>query len=101
MATEDRYEREERIHEELFAEAKELQKAFTGVEPEEADPRYLLTTLARKHITLAARVEELEERLSGASWQEMLGNYEREVSEEEIAALEAEHGPFKAADGEG
>jgi hypothetical protein len=31
----------------------------------------------------------------------MLGRNEREVSEEEIVALEVEHGPFQAADGEG
>jgi hypothetical protein len=31
----------------------------------------------------------------------MLGKEEREVSEEEIGALEAEHGPFQPADGEG
>jgi len=35
------------------------------------------------------------------SWLAMLGKDEREVSDEEIAALEAEHGPFQAADGEG
>lgn len=35
------------------------------------------------------------------SWQAMLGKDEREASEEEIAALEAEHGPFQPADGEG
>jgi hypothetical protein len=35
------------------------------------------------------------------SWQAMLAEGEREATEEEIAALEAEHGPFQAADGEG
>jgi hypothetical protein len=35
------------------------------------------------------------------SWRTMLGKGEREVSDEEIAALEAEHGPFQPADGEG
>jgi hypothetical protein len=35
------------------------------------------------------------------SWRAMLGRGEREVSGEEIAALEAEHGPFQPADGEG
>jgi hypothetical protein len=35
------------------------------------------------------------------SWWAMLGKSEREVYGEEIAALEAEHGPFQAADGEG
>jgi hypothetical protein len=35
------------------------------------------------------------------SWRGMLGKDEREVSDEEIAALEAEHGPLQAADGEG
>jgi len=35
------------------------------------------------------------------SWQAMLGKNEREASKEEIAALEAEHGPFQPADGEG
>jgi hypothetical protein len=59
----DRYEREERIHEELFREARALQKALSGAEPAEADAQYLLTTVVRKHITLVARVEELEERL--------------------------------------
>jgi len=31
----------------------------------------------------------------------MLGEDERDATEEEIAALEAEHGPFRPADGEG
>lgn len=35
------------------------------------------------------------------SWQAMLGKDEREATEEEIAAIEAEHGPFQLADGEG
>jgi hypothetical protein len=35
------------------------------------------------------------------SWRAMLGKDERDVSDEEIAALEAEHGPFQVADGEG
>jgi hypothetical protein len=35
------------------------------------------------------------------SWKAMLGKDEREATEEEIAALEAEHGPFLPADGEG
>jgi hypothetical protein len=35
------------------------------------------------------------------SWKTMLGKDEREASEEEIAALEADHGPFQPADGEG
>jgi hypothetical protein len=35
------------------------------------------------------------------SWRAMLGKGEREVSGEEIAALEAAHGPFQATDGEG
>lgn len=35
------------------------------------------------------------------SWKAMLGTDERDVTEEEIAALEAEHGPFLPADGEG
>ena len=35
------------------------------------------------------------------SWQAMLGKDERDATEEEITALEAEHGPFQAADGEG
>lgn len=35
------------------------------------------------------------------SWGAMLGKDEREATEEEIAALEAEHGPFQPADGEG
>ena len=30
------------------------------------------------------------------SWQAMLGKDERDATEEEIAALEAEHGPFPA-----
>ena len=34
-------------------------------------------------------------------WRAMLGEDEREVSDEEIAALEAEHGPFQPADDEG
>jgi hypothetical protein len=35
------------------------------------------------------------------SWQSMLGKGEREATEEEIAVLEAEHGPIQPADGEG
>lgn len=35
------------------------------------------------------------------SWKAMLGKDERDATEEEIAALEAEHGPFLPADGEG
>lgn len=35
------------------------------------------------------------------SWQAMLGKNEREATEEEIAALEGEHGPFQSSDGEG
>jgi hypothetical protein len=35
------------------------------------------------------------------SWQAMLGKDEREATKEEVAALEAEHGPFQSADGEG
>ena len=50
----------------------------------------------------------IEERSAGefvitrdTSWSAMLGEGERDASEEEIAALEAEHGPFQPADGEG
>lgn len=35
------------------------------------------------------------------SWQAMLGEGERDATEEEIAALGAAHGPFQPADGEG
>jgi hypothetical protein len=35
------------------------------------------------------------------SWKAMLGKDERDATEEEIAALEAEYGPFLPADGEG
>ena len=35
------------------------------------------------------------------SWGAMLGEGERDATEEEIAALEAEHGPFLSADSEG
>jgi hypothetical protein len=35
------------------------------------------------------------------SWQAMLVKGEREATEDEIAGLEAEHGPFQPADGEG
>ena len=35
------------------------------------------------------------------SWQVMLVRGEREATEDETAVLEAEHGPFQAADGEG
>jgi len=34
-------------------------------------------------------------------WEAMLGEDERETTEEEVAALEAAHGPFLPADGEG
>jgi hypothetical protein len=45
-------------------------------------------------------VEEFD-HIETISWRAMLGKGEREVSGEEIAALEAEHGPFQAADSEG
>jgi hypothetical protein len=35
------------------------------------------------------------------SWRAMLGGGERDATEEEVAALEAESGPFLPADGEG
>jgi hypothetical protein len=35
------------------------------------------------------------------SWDAMLGKNERDATKEEIASLEAEHGPFLAPDGEG
>jgi hypothetical protein len=41
------------------------------------------------------------DHLETTSWRAMLGKGEREVSGEEITALEAEHGPFQPADGEG
>jgi hypothetical protein len=44
---------------------------------------------------------ELPAYIKNISWQAMFGRDEREVTEEEIAALEAEHGPFQPADGEG
>ena len=34
-------------------------------------------------------------------WKAMLAEDEREATEEEIAAIEAEHGPFLPADNEG
>jgi hypothetical protein len=34
-------------------------------------------------------------------WEAMLREDEREATEEEVAALEAAHGPFPPADGEG
>jgi hypothetical protein len=44
---------------------------------------------------------EQPDHIETTSWRAMLGKDEREVSDEEIAASEAEHGPFQAADGEG
>lgn len=44
---------------------------------------------------------EQPDHVETTSWRAMLGKDEREVSDKEIAALEAEHGPFQAADGEG
>lgn len=35
------------------------------------------------------------------SWQAMFARGEREATEDEIAVLEAEYGPFQPADGEG
>ena len=35
------------------------------------------------------------------SWKAMVGEDERQATEEEIAAVETEHGPFQPADGEG
>jgi hypothetical protein len=40
-------------------------------------------------------------QIKDTSWRAMLGKDEREATEEEIAALEAERGPFQPADGEG
>jgi hypothetical protein len=40
-------------------------------------------------------------KIEDISWQAMLARGEREATEDEIAALEAEHGPFQPADGEG
>ncbi|MGN6215932.1 MAG: hypothetical protein ACTHN7_03105 [Solirubrobacterales bacterium] len=45
-------------------------------------------------------MEKLD-HIERTSWRAMLGKDEREVSDEEITALEAEQGPFQAADGEG
>jgi hypothetical protein len=64
------------------------------------------------HITLSGDREGeyviTEERPGGAlvivpdtSWKAMLGEGEGDATEEEIAALEAEHGPFLTPDGEG
>lgn len=39
--------------------------------------------------------------IDDTSWRTMLGQDEREATEEEIGALEMEHGPFQSADGEG
>jgi hypothetical protein len=44
---------------------------------------------------------EQPDHIETTSWRAMLRKDERDVSDEEIAALEAEHGPFQAADGEG
>ncbi len=44
---------------------------------------------------------EQPDHVETTSWRAMLGKDEREVSDEEIAVLEAEHAPFQAADGEG
>lgn len=44
---------------------------------------------------------EQPDHIETTSWRAMLGKDERDVSDGEIAALEAEHGPFRAADGEG
>jgi hypothetical protein len=44
---------------------------------------------------------EQPNHIETTSWRAMLGKGEREVSDEEMAALEAELGPFQAADGEG
>ena len=41
------------------------------------------------------------DHIEATLWRAMLGKDEREVSAEELAALEAEHGPFQVADGEG
>ena len=69
-----------------------------------------MTTREKAH----AKLDELpEERLEAAlaaleavegkdtSWKAMLGEGERDATEEEIAVLEAEHGPFLPPDGEG
>ena len=44
---------------------------------------------------------EQPDHVETTAWRAMLGKDEREVSDEEIAALEVEHGPFQASDGEG
>jgi hypothetical protein len=64
------------------------------------------------HIKVSGALEGefivIEERSAGefvisrdTSWKAMLGKGEREATQEEIASLEAEHGPFQPADGEG
>jgi hypothetical protein len=51
---------------------------------------------------MSATISAMEQpdHIETTSWRAMFGKVKREVSEE-IAALEAEHGPFQAADGEG
>lgn len=44
---------------------------------------------------------EQPDHIETTAWRAMLGQDECEVSVEEIVALEAEHGPVQAADGEG
>jgi hypothetical protein len=44
---------------------------------------------------------EQPDQIEPTAWRAILGQDEREVSNEEIAAVEAEHRPFQVADGEG
>lgn len=46
-------------------------------------------------------VLEQPAHIEDTSWRPMVGKDEREAIEDEIAALEAEHGPCQSADGEG
>jgi hypothetical protein len=53
------------------------------------------------HIKVSGALEGEFIITGDTSWQAMLGKDERDATEQEIAALEAEHGPFQPADGEG
>ena len=63
--------------------------------------RLACTSLVRERRMARSPTVEQPDHIETIAWRAMLGKDEHEVSDEEIAALGAEHGPFQAADGEG
>lgn len=58
--------------------------------------------MARSVVIPARACNDFDSMVTGdISWKAMLGKAERDATEEEIAVLEAEYGPFLPGDGEG